>query len=133
LGSEAACAVELEFLVEFGTGGDGMVLVREAGMEFDLDGELQGVEKSVSHVAIDTGVEECSLHFHDGEHDGLGIFEDGEFDAGVLVHADGTAEPDAASFTTIPLVVEVAEGLVTKRGGAAFSVAAAVRLHRYRI
>ena len=70
----------------------------------------------MGHLAVDAGVEECALDFHDGEHDGFGAFEHGEFDAGVLVHADRSAEADTASFTAIPLVVEVTERVVTEGG-----------------
>jgi hypothetical protein len=121
-GAEASGAFEVEFLVEFGAGLDGRVTIGESGVvEFGLDGELERVEKSVGQLAIDAGVEQCALDFHDGEHDGFGTFEDGEFDAGVLVHADGASEVDTATFTAIPLAVEVAEGVVTEGGRAAFN------------
>jgi len=122
LGAEASGAVQFEFLVEFGTGRNGIVFVGEAGVrvDFELDGKLEGVQESVSHLTIDASVEECALDFHDGEHDGFGAFEDGEFDAGILVHANGSADADTAPFATIPLVMEVTERVVTKRGGAAF-------------
>jgi hypothetical protein len=90
-------------------------------VDLELNGELEGIEKGVGHLAVDAGVEECALHFHDGEHDGFGAFEDGEFDAGVLVHADGSAESDAASFATIPLVVEITKRVVAECRGAAFN------------
>jgi hypothetical protein len=121
-GAEASGAFEVKFLVEFGAGLDGRVTIRESGVvEFGLDGELERVEKSVGQLAIDAGVEQCALDFHDGEHDGFGAFEDGEFDAGVLVHADGASEADTATFTATPLIVKVTEGVVTEGGGAAFN------------
>jgi hypothetical protein len=67
----------------------------------------------VGGEAVDAGVEEGVLHLHQRDHDGFGAFEDGEVDAGVLVEADGASEADAATLATIPLVVKVAEGLVT--------------------
>jgi hypothetical protein len=105
-------------------------------VDFELDGELERIEKRVGHLAVDAGVEQSALDFHDGEYDGFRAFEDGEFDAGVLVHADGSAEPNAASFATIPLVVEVTKRVVTECGGAAFNAigldvgAGACRRHR---
>jgi hypothetical protein len=98
------------------------VFVGEAGirMDFELDGELERIKESVGHLAVDAGIEKSALDFHDGEHDGFRAFEDGKFDAGVLVHADGSAEPDAASFAAIPLIVEVTKRVVTEGGRAAF-------------
>jgi len=74
----------------------------------------------VGSESVDACVEEGVLHLHQSDHDGLGAFEDGEVDAGVFVCAYGASETDPASFAAIPLVVEVAEGLVTERGRAAF-------------
>jgi hypothetical protein len=67
----------------------------------------------VGSEAVDAGVQQRVLDFHEGDHDGLGAFEDGEVDAGVLVGADGASESDTASRAAVPLVVEVAEGLVS--------------------
>jgi hypothetical protein len=81
---------------------------------------LQRVEQGVCGETVDAGVEEGVLYLHEGDHDGLGAFEDGEVDAGVFIRSDRASEADAASFATIPLVVEVAEGLMAEGGGAAF-------------
>jgi hypothetical protein len=74
----------------------------------------------VGGESVDACVEESVLDLHERDHDGFGAFEDGEVDAGVLVGADGASETDAATFAAIPLVVEVAESLVTECRGAAF-------------
>jgi hypothetical protein len=117
-GAEAAGAVEFEGVFEFGAGGDGLETRGEAGEGADLQlhGELEGVKQGMGGKAVDAGVDERVLDFHDGEHDRFGAFEDGEVEAGVLVHADGTAEADAAALAAIPVVVEVAEGLVAEGG-----------------
>ncbi len=60
------------------------------------------------------------LDFADGEDDGFGAVEEREFNARILIHADGAAEPDAALVSFLPLVVEVAEGVMAECGGAAF-------------
>src|SRR5690349_9638739 len=98
------------------------MFVAEAGVgvDLELDGELEGVEQRVGGEAVDARVQEGVLYFHDGEHDGFAAFEDGEFNPGVLVEPDGAAESGTTAFATIPLIVEVAEGLVTEGGGAAF-------------
>ena len=113
-------AFEFEVEVEFGAGGDGLELVRQAvEREFDLERELDGVKQRRGGSVVDASVEEGVLDLHDGEHDGFGAFEDGEFDAGVLVHADGAAEAYPSLLAPLPLVVEVAHGVMTESGGSA--------------
>ncbi len=119
-GALALGALEFEVEVEFGAGGDAIEPVRQAGeRELDLERELDGVKQCGGGFVVDAGVEQGALDLHDGKHDGLGAFEDGEFDAGVLVHADGAAESDASLLAPLPLVVEVTHGVVTESGGSA--------------
>jgi hypothetical protein len=82
---------------------------------------LERVEQSGAHFDLNTTVEQGVLDFHDGDEDGFGAVEEREFDAGVLVEADGTAESDAALVSALPLVMEVAECVMAERGGAAFN------------
>ncbi len=87
--------------------------------EFDLDGELDGVEQSRGGLVGDAVVEQSVLDFHDGDHDGLGALEDGEFDAVLLVGSEGAGHAGDLLLTLLPAVVEVASGLVTESGRSA--------------
>ena len=108
-------------MVEFGAFKDAAGVASEtAFVGLDLDGELNGIKKGAGGFVVDACVEQGMLDFHDGEKNCGRTVEDGEFDACVLVQADGTAESDATKFATFPLVVEIAFGVMTESESTAF-------------
>jgi hypothetical protein len=119
-GAHGFGAFEFQFHVEFGAFADGFAGTEAGVGDAGLESELERVEQSRSHFDGDALVDEGVLDFADGDDDGFGAVEEREFDAGVLVHSGGTAESDAALVSALPLVVEVAERVVTECGGAAF-------------
>jgi len=119
-GAQGFGALHLQFIVEFGAFADGFAGAEAGVRDLGLERELERVEQSRTHLDGDALVEQGVLDFHDRDQDGFGAVEEREFDAGIFVHADGATEADAALVSTLPLVVEIAEGVVTECGGAAF-------------
>ena len=119
--AEAAGSFHFKVMLEFGAFENAAGVASEtAFVGLDLDGELDGIKKSAGGFVVDACVEQGVLDFHDGEQDRRRAVEDGEFDAGVLVHSDGTSESDATKFATFPLVVEITFGVMTESESSAF-------------
>lgn len=115
-------AEEGEHFVYPGFGGFGGVGLEGGVFEVGAGG-LESVEDEPGVAMIDAAVEEGFDGFHDGDLDGVGIFEKGELE-GVLAR-EGLAgiATGVGATTTLGLVVEVAETTVFERGTAAeFSV-----------
>ncbi len=119
-GAHGFGALQFQFHVEFGAFADGFAGGQAEEGDLGLERELERVEQSGAHLDGDALVEEAVLDFHDGDEDGFGAVEEREFDAGVLVHAGGAAKSDSALVSALPLVVEIAEGVVAECGRAAF-------------
>jgi hypothetical protein len=119
--AEAAGSFHFKVMLEFGAFENAAGVASEtAFVGLDLDGELDGIKKSAGGFVVDASVEQGVLDFHDGEKNCRRAVEDGEFDTGVLVQADRTAESDATKFATFPLVVEIAFGVMTESESTTF-------------
>ena len=120
-GAETAGSFHFEVVVEFGTFEDAAGVASEtAFVGLDLDGELDRIKQGAGGFVVDASVEQGVLDFHDGEKNCRRAVEDGEFDTGVLVQADRTAESDATKFAPFPLVVEITFGVMTESESSAF-------------
>ena len=119
--AEAAGSFHFKVMLEFGAFENAAGVASEtAFVGLDLDGELDGIKKSAGGFVVDASVEQGVLDFHDGEKNCRRAVEDREFDAGVLVQADRTAESDATKFAPFPLVVEITFGVMTESESSAF-------------
>lgn len=139
------CFCQLRFLIGVGDGAEcieefvelgvaGLQAGSFEGSVFEIGtGGLESVEDESGVAMIDAAVEEGFDGFHDGDLDGIGVFEQGEFEGVFAREGLAGIATGVGAKTALGLVVEVAETTVFERGTAAeFSVGLDVLAKWYR-
>jgi hypothetical protein len=76
-------------------------------------GNLQGVEQHAGSFSIELAVEQQAHDLHEGDLNGVGVFEDGQVERGTAVARFGGVDDDAL---LVPALVKETKTIAFERG-----------------